>query len=393
MAQSDSDDIMEMLVEVSKTKAEAILQNNPTLRSVDVEAKDGILIYNYVFKEGMFNQLSQEEIDLMKASMLPTLKAGFDFPSDEEATEEDDFTLEDLFEELKGFRFIYIEEKTLRGFQIDISSDEIQNAKPGVREMDELTTEKVLEQYQAEKYANEIAKFSREMCPMKSGIMIIDSMVYDYENLHYYCSIDSVEQLIGDIEAIKDGIRTQMVFAGNETAIFTTLAGLDNGLHLHFHVLDIDSSFSVIFTPEEVKEMTVSDSTLSDAERARFSLNAIIENTNAQLPVQLDFMTQLDSMYVEGDNLYYQYTILDNFKELQKNKGAVEWTLRTQLMSNDAQVQYMVTMCVRAGYGMCHRYLPLANEAAGKKKAKKQQKPEVIVFCIPVEELKGYISE
>ena len=394
-AQTDTDEIMEILVEESKVEAAEVLQNNPNLRSVDVEAKDGILIYNYLFKEGTLNQLSDEEIELMKQSIIPTLKASFDSMSEEDS--EEDFTIEELFEHLKGFQFIYIEEKTLKGFQIDISSDEIRNAKPAVREMDELTTEKVMEHFQAEQYANEIAKFNKEFCPMVSGIMVIDSMIYDYENLHYYCRIDSVEQLVGDIEAIKKGIRTQMVFAGNESNFFSILAGLDGGFHLHFHVQNSDSSFTIIFTPEEVKEMIESDSTFNEAERARFALNAIIETTNAQLPMQLDFMTLLDTMYIEGDNLYYQYTILDNFKQVKKNKDAIEWTIRTQLMSNDAQVQYMVLMCIRAGYGMCHRYLPLAtdnaNANANKKKAKKQKKAEVVEFCIPVEELKGYVSE
>ena len=389
-AQADTDEIMEMLVEVSQEEAAEVLKNNPNLRSVDVEAQDGILFCNFIFKEGTLSHPSDEDIARMKERIIPMLKSTFESLTDEDSDEE--ITEDELFESLKGFRFIYIEETTRKGFQINISVDEIRNSKQEVRKMDEPTTEKFMKQVQAEQYANEIAKFNREACPMVSGIMVVDSMNYDYENLHYYCRVDSVEQLVGDIEAVKNGIRAQMVFAGTATNLFTILAGLDGGMHLHFRVQDIDSSFTIIFTPEDVKMMTESDSTLNEAERARFSLNAVIENTNAQLPVQLDFMTQLDSMYVEGNNLCYRYTILDNFEELNKNKSAVEWTLRSQLMSNDAQVQYLVIMCVGAGYGICHRYYPLTTEAAGKK-AKKQKKPEVIQFCFSVEDLKSYVKE
>ena len=127
IAQTDGEDVLQMLVEEIKTGTDELVQNNPNLRSVEVEAKDGILIYNYIFKKGKFNQPSDEEIQIMKQSIIPALKASFNLPSEEDP-EEDDASIEELFQYLNGFRFVYIEEKTLKGYQIDISSEEILNS-------------------------------------------------------------------------------------------------------------------------------------------------------------------------------------------------------------------------------------------------------------------------
>lgn len=393
-AQTESNEIMDMLVEESKAEAAGILQNNPHLRSMEVEAKNGILIYNYLYKEGQLTQpKSQDDIDVMKQSIIPVLKASFDsLLKDPELEDEEDFSLEALLEYLKGFRFVYIEENTLKGFQIDISSEEIMSSKPVVRAMDEITTEKVIEQFEAEHFAHDIAKNSREECPLVSNGMIVDSMTYDYKNLHFYIHIDSIEQVHMGTSAMKNGIRDQMVFAGSESNIFSTLARLDGGWLLHFLILNIDSSFTISFSPEEIKEMA-GDSTLNETERARYALNAVIGNTNAQLPKLLDFMTRLDTLYIDGDHLVYQYSILSNFEMVKENQAAVEWTLRSQLMSQDAAVTYLTLMCVRSGYGICHHYAPLATETPDKKKAKKQKKAGVVQICFSLEDLKSYVKE
>ena len=61
--------------------------------------------------------------------------------------------------------------------------DKKNSDKRMVTSMDKNTREKVIDQIQAEQYANDIAKYNREMCPLKSGDIIIDSIVYDYRNL------------------------------------------------------------------------------------------------------------------------------------------------------------------------------------------------------------------
>lgn len=386
-AQTDDNEIMQMLVEESQEETQSILETNTDLRSLEVEANEGILIYHYLYKEGRYKQpQSQEDIDLMKESIITSLKASFDFSQDED----EEFTEEELFEYLKGFRFVYVEENTRKGFQIDISSEEIRNAKPVATSMDELTQEKIMAQMMSSKYANDIAKYNKEICPMVSGEIIIDSITYNDPNLHYHCHVSSTKQLIGDgdIHALKNGLQNQMVFAGKISNIFTTLVKLDGGWSLHFLVEDNDSLITVHFTPEEVKNMIEDDSSLNSVERARYALNAVIENTNKQLPKLIDILTRFDTLFVDGENLVYQYTILSEFEQLKEKRDALEWILRSQMMSStDTQTQYLILLCSRAGYGICHRYIPLAPDTNGKKKAKKPKKSDVIEVCFSAEEL------
>lgn len=390
-AQTDRDPIMQMLLKESQEEAQSILGKNTDLRSLEVEAKDGILIYHYLCKEGKYKQpQSQEDIDLMKESIITSLKASFNFPQEEN----EGFTEEEIFEHLKGFRFVYLEENTRKGFQIDISSEEIRNAKSVVTSMDEQTQEKVMAQMTASRFANDIAKYNKEGCPMVSGVIVIDSITYDYQNLYYHCHVNSTKQLVGDgeINALKNGLQNQMVFAGQVSDIFTTLAKLDNGWYMNFLVLDIDSLISVYFTPEEVKKMVEGDSSLNSVERARYSLNDVIENTNKQLPTLLDILTRWDTIYVDGENLVYQYTILNEFEQLKEKRDALEWILRSQMMSStDTQTQYLILLCSRAGYGICHRYIPLDQSTNVKKKAKKPKKSDIINVCFSAEELEEMV--
>ena len=383
-----------MLLEEGKTEIPGILASNPKLRSVDMDIKDNIFIYYYTFKEGKFDSPSQEEIEIMKSNLISALKSSFESIFATTETEDDEeFTMDDLFEYLKGFRFLYLEENTLKGFQIDISSEEIRHAKPFAIPADEITQEKILEQMSAEQFAYEIAKNSRELCPMVSGGIITDSLVFDYENLIYYCRIDSLNQVAGSITEMKDGIRNQMVFAKDETNMFSKLAALDGGWYLYFNVKNIDSTITLYFSPQEIKEMTGSDSITNEVERARHALNALIRTTNAQTPLQLDFITRLDSLYIEGDNLIYRNTILDQFETVKENAATLRWILLSQFSSEDTRIQYLILMCVRAGYGICYRYEPLPADKKAKKKSKKQKGNDRLEICFPVKELEGYVKD
>lgn len=119
-----------------------------------------------------------------------------------------------------------------------------------VSSMDENTREKVIDQIQAEQYADEIAKYNREMCPLKTGDIIIDSIVYDYRNLIYYGHLEFSEQMINHPESIKASLRDQMVFAGAETSLFTTLAHLNCGWRVYYRVLKADTTIVLLHTLE-----------------------------------------------------------------------------------------------------------------------------------------------
>ena len=265
--------------------------------------------------------------------------------------------------------------------------DKKKSDKRIVTSMDENTRAKVMDQIQAEQYANEIAKYSQEMCPLKSGDIIIDSIVYDYRNLIYYGHLEFSEQMMNHPEAIKASLRDQMVFAGSESSIFTTLAQLNSGWRVDYQVLKADTTITVLFTPEEIKEMVSSSAAVSERDRALYALNATVKTTNANLPRMIDSITRLDSVGIKKGNFVHYYTILNQFEMVKKNKAALEQIIRMQFItSQDVQTKYLLLLCVRAGYGICHCYTPASTDL------KQPKKSEIINICISKKELKEMVK-
>ncbi len=286
-----------------------------------------------------------------------------------------------------------MEENTRKTIDFTFHTIEIQNAKLPVVETDELTQEKIQEQLLAERYANELAQYSRELCPIKSGEVWIDSLVYDYENLHYYGRTSPDYVWNNDSAEMKATLRTQFAFATTESSLFTTLIKLKGGLIVHYYIPRMDTVVSIFFSYEEmVKTMNAGDS-LSERERALGALNNIITNTNKQLPALIDFMTRLDSLSVDGNQLVYHYTILSQFEKAKENLPTMRWLLASQFSAEDAGVQYLINLCVHCGYGICYRYEPLPADKKPKKKSKKQKVNDRLDICFSVKELEGYVKD
>lgn len=256
-----------------------------------------------------------------------------------------------------------------------------------VTSMDENTRAKVLDQIQAEQYANDIAKYNREMCPLKSGDITIDSIVYDYRNLIYYGHLEFSEQMINNPESIKARLREQMVFAGAESALFTILAQLNGGWRVYYQVLKADTTIAVFFTPEEVQDMVRSSAAVSERDRAIYALHANIKTKNANLPQMIDSITRFDSVGIKKGNFVHYYTILNQFELVKKNKATLERVIRKQLItSQDVQTKYLLLLCVKSGYGICHCYTPVSSDL------KKPKKSEIINICISKKELKELVK-
>ena len=256
-----------------------------------------------------------------------------------------------------------------------------------VSSMDENTREKVIDQIQAEQYADEIAKYNREMCPLKTGDIIIDSIVYDYRNLIYYGHLEFSEQMINHPESIKASLRDQMVFAGAESSLFTILAQLNCGWRVNYQVLKADTTITMYFTPEEIQEMVSSSAAISERDRAIYALHANIKTKNANLPQMIDPITRFDSVGIKRGNFVHYYTILNQFEMVKKNKATLEQVIRKQLItSQDVQTKYFLLLCVRSGYGICHYYTPASSDL------KKPKKSEIFTICISNKELKELVK-
>ena len=387
---------MRNAVDFASEEWKKMVQEHPELySSMDIDYHDGYFQLALNVKEGAMNfNMTPSELQTMKSSLCTTMKEAIESSLETPDIIHDTLvvTLENFYHHLKGYRVIYMEDNTRKAMDIEISTDEIRNAKLPVSAADETTLDKIQEQILADRFAQDLAYYSKEMCPMWSGEVLIDSLIYDYKDLHFYCRIDSVREILGDSTEVKNSLRAQFSFAKSESAMFSTIVKLHGGLNVHYFIPDLDSTVTIRFSNDELVELIESD-TLSELNRARTALNSIIETTNPQLPAMIDYLTRLDSLYIEGSNLVYHYTILNNFELLKENSATMEWSIKSQFASPNAEIQYLLLLCIRSGYGICYRYEALVQVQKGKKKAKKSKGKEIMDFCFSAEELKEYIQE
>ena len=372
------------------------IDENPEMyTSADVSHQDRRILINLTVKEEAMNfNMTPEEFQTMKNHIARLLHEGIDAALESPYFLSDTVmvTSERYYQYMEGYRVLFMEENTRRAIDIDLTMDEIKNAKLPVLSADDNTLDKIHEQFLAEQFVRDLAKFNREECPLPSGIMTIDSLTYDFEELHFHCHLDSAFELKGDT-VVKQTLLKQFAFAKGESPILKTLLQLHGGLKVHYLIPAKDTTVTIYFPHAEILELFASDDTLTETDQARIALNSIIENANRNLPVLINYLTRLDSMYLDGGSLVYHYTILNQFELLKENVATLNWAIRSQFASNDAEIQYLLLVCVRSGYGICYRYEPIAPTQNTKKKAKKSKKKDVVNLCFPPEELQGFIRE
>ena len=301
-------------------------------------------------------------------------------------------TLEGVIQHIHGIKLLFIEENTRKALTLDISAEEVANAKLPAVAADQETEDKIMEQVWAERFVRRLEKCNREECPIVSGIVIIDSLAYDYENLHFYGRIESLGAPIDDTVAVKSAVQKQLRFAVISGGfLFDNIMLLKSGLTIHYAIPKADTTLHIHFSYVELQELAASDS-LSEQERARVALNELIAAVNANAPYSAGLFIRFDSVNIERENLVYHYTILYNFDAFKKESASLDWTLRSNLSvasAQDAELLYLLSLCVKSGYGLCYRYTPLAKN----KKKKKFRKGEVIDVCLSIEDLQPYLQE
>lgn len=394
------DELMEKYMEVSIQKETEYwkqeVNDSPEMyKSADVGYQNRHVLITLTVREGTMNfNMAPDEYQSTKNLFATLLRDGIETSLDAPyfITDSVVVTLEKFYQYIEGYRLLFLEENTRKAIDIILTMDEIKNAKLPVLSADENTLDKVHEQFLAEQFVRDLAKFNREDCPLPSGIMTIDSLTYDFEDLHFHCSIDSAFELKGDT-IVKQALQKQFAFAKSESPILKTLVQLHGGLKVHYYVPAKDTTVTISFPYDEILELFATDESLTETDQARLALNSIIENANRNLPVLIDYLTRLDSMYLEGESLVYHYTILNQFELLKKNIDAMNWAIRSRFATNDAEIQYLLLVCVRSGYGICYRYEPVTPTKNAKKKAQKPKKKDVMDICFPPEELQGFIRE
>ena len=361
----------------------------------DVEYHDRTLYLNYKAGEGrMIFSMDSDDTLSLKQYLCTIIKDALEseYITPDIISDTVLVTAEGILQHLKGIKLLFIEENTRRALTLDIPSEEIANAKLLAVVDDQETNDKILEQVMAERFVRKLEKSNREECPIVTGDVIIDSLVYDYENLHFYSRIESVEAPLSDTIAVKNAILKQLQFTVKEGCfLYDNVMRLKSGITIHYFMPKADTTIHIHVSNAELQEMVTSDS-LSDRDRARIALNDLITTVNANAPFSASLFMRFESLYIEREYLTYHYTILSPFDDFKRESASFDWTIRSSLSasSENVDLQYLLILCVRSGYGLCYRYTPPAKKP---KKNKKFRKGEVVDVRLSVEELEQYIKE
>lgn len=372
------------------------LEEGSDLYSIyETEYRDRTLFFTLMVHEGdmIVNMVLDDTLSL-KQYLCARLKNALEseFVTPDIISDTALVTMEGVIQHIYGIKLLFIEENTRKALTLDISAEEIANAKLPAVAADQETEDKIMEQVWAERFVRRLEKCNREECPIVSGSVIIDSLAYDYENLHYYCRIEDPYTPNGDTAWVKNALLKQLRFAvGSGGFLFDNMMMLESGLTIHYFMPKADTTLHIHFSYPELQEM-VGDS-LSERERARVALNELIAAENANAPYSAGLFIRFDSVNIERENLVYHYTILYQFDAFKKESASLDWTLRSNLSvasSQNAELPYHLTLCVKSGYGLCYRYTPLAKN---EKKKKKFRKGEVVDVCLSIEDLQSYVQE
>lgn len=394
-----TDEQLETYLQTSANSKEWVIdsdEGSALYNKYETEYRDRTLFITFMVDEGgKFFDVAQDDTLSLKQYLCTNLRNTLEseFGTPDIVSDTALITLEGVIQYLHGIRLLFIEENTRKALMLNISAEEIANAKLPAVAADQETKDKIMEQVMAERFVRRLEKCNREECPIVSGMVIIDSLAYDYENLHFYGRIESLDAQIDDTAAVKNALRKQLRYAVLSGGfLFDNMMQLESGLTIHYFIPKADTTLHIHFAYSELQEMVAGDS-LSEQERARAALNELLAAVNANAPYSAGLFMRFDSVYIERENLVYHYTILYQFDAFKKESASLDWTLRSNLSaaaSKDAELLYLLSLCVKSGYGLCYRYIP---SAKNKKKNRKFRKGEIVEVCLSMEDLQPYVQE
>ena len=89
-------------------------------------------------------------------------------------------------------------------------------------------------------------------------------------------------------------------------------------------------------------------------------LEIMITSTNAQCPMQIDEVTILSSVSLEGTNVVYNYSLDEDvvtMDVIEQNKISIKSNLKRALSTQDPIMKQMISACKEANTGISYRYV------------------------------------
>lgn len=381
---------MELAAEEMMESFEEAMDSASNMKMESAEYNDGIFLLVYAVQENTMNfNMTAKEQNIVKAKLASVMKTIIeDSYSTPEVFDSIMITKELFCQYFKGLRILYMEENTRRAIDLFVSAQEINNAEKIGESVESLSSEKIASQLSSELFAQAIEQYSRENFPQGDGKASVERMSFEDGVLNIYNVVDTLGPVFFNIDLLREQMKlnlAEQISGVQDDNIFRNLLALNGAIAYHFHIRSVDTVLTVAFSSEELKRMQ--EAANADGGTAVGSaLEGIIRVTNLQCPVVVDEITTLDSVGVDGQNFVYYFSVSNSNSYYDAN--VLRAMLRMNLMNEgDAAMEYLKSLCVKSGFGICYHYVFPKEDLTARKKAKRQSQAPTEVICFTVEEI------
>lgn len=202
-------------------------------------------------------------------------------------------------------------------------------------------------------------------CPMDLGMVgEISSMEFDEETDEVIMTMTISKDMplkISALNKLKNTLKRAMLgnWAKSESGLklIEEIAKADSKITMVMRTENTDENIKIKISKDEVRDLAEGK---IDPISPRDLLEIMITSTNAQCPMQIDEVTILSSVSLEGTNVVYNYSLDEDvvtMDVIEQNKISIKSNLKRALSTQDPIMKQMISACKEANTGISYRYV------------------------------------
>lgn len=201
-------------------------------------------------------------------------------------------------------------------------------------------------------------------CPISMGSAgEISSITFDGTDVIYtalvneaYLKLDALEK---NPESMKSVISAMFSNPAKEVKQMLDLViNANSGIKFVYKGKTSGKEVECYLTTQDLKSIANADSTVGESDQKK--LEEQVNITNVSCPIQVDEVTRLDKLAIEGDQVVYHYTIdekLVDMAVLRENAEAMKQNVRNSLNVSEPALRIFLEICVKCDKKLCYRYV------------------------------------
>ena len=202
-------------------------------------------------------------------------------------------------------------------------------------------------------------------CPINLGMVgEISSIEFDEDADEVIMTMTISKDMplkISALEKLKHTLKRAMmgnwVKAEDSLKLMEEIAKAGSKITIVMRTENTDENIKIKISKDEVKDLAEGK---IDPISPRDLLEIMIASTNAQCPIQIDEVTILSSVSLEGKNVVYNYSLDEDvvtMDAIEQNKSSIKSNLKQALSAPDPTMKQMISACKEANTGISYRYV------------------------------------